>query len=249
MFFFVPSRCHVVFFSSLVGSSLYQGIDESAERMQGAKALSVDPKLASKMFCQFEVFDVLHSSIKEVLPPSTFNVVACFREMHRVMESPDVARCFLNNVAYLLKPHGVFVALVHDGSAVWSVLQKEVPDGALPAGFRPQAKKQLFSLSLDEPTRPGHFYGVKYNLNVKKEEAVSNCASVKGGFLINSHQFILAAERCGLRMLSMTNASELLDNYRHIYPESLAKRINGNALHAEQKELVDLHALFVFMRE
>lgn len=158
------------------------------------------------------------------------------------MESLDTANNFFRNVAYLLKPNGHFICMMHDGASIWSMMQKEIPDSQPAADFKPSFKKKLYSVNFNGLVKDR--VGVWYRVQGKKEEGDFGIG-LENAYLINNRVFLETADGVGLKTLHMLNAVDMLNDYKGIYVEALKKRINGSSLLKEQKEVVSLFALAI----
>ena len=84
------------------GVTTLQGVDRSANNVAKAQE-AVKGFKNTRIRTAFDAYDVFTQSMRDLLPPSSFDAVACFNGMHKLMESHEVCNRFFSNAAYLLK--------------------------------------------------------------------------------------------------------------------------------------------------
>ena len=201
------------------------------------------------MAMQFEQMNPFDSDLKTVLPPSTFDCVALFNRAHLMMESTHTADTLFANVSHLLKPGGTFLALMHDGAAIWYALQKDLPEGKVPPDYVPRFKRQLFAVTLSQQIEPNATTGVAYNFKVAKEEKSNTAISLSNGYLINATELNAAASNNGLSMVHILNCGDVYETYKGVYGDLLKKKASSRDILADQKQVLDMFAIAVFRKD
>jgi len=239
------------------GVATLQGVDRNASSV--AKAKEIAKKLRqTKMTAQYDMFDPLHQDMHDMLPPASFDCVACFNDAHLMMESFDTLNRFLSNAAYILKSTGLLTMLVHDGAHIWSLMQKETPEGDLAPDFKPVVKRKLFSLEMSEllgaKQKNPKTVGVRYRLHIKKEGQLDPASksislSANEAYLMHDRTLVDCAASAGLYLVSMINCDEYVENYHSVHPETMKKKLTQSSMMKEQREVVQLFAFAIFQKK
>jgi mRNA (guanine-N(7))-methyltransferase domain len=161
---------------------------------------------------EFIVHDVFRSPMGSTWASGALvDCVCSFDGAARMFESVDTADSFLTNVASVLRPGGLFFGIVPDSSHLWVSAQRAILSRESAAGDDDEAEVRAVQVTgplCSLRFRDGEAFDGKFGVSYKKQYAGE--AAVEE-FLVHFPSFTQLASQHNLRMLNITNFSQLLD--------------------------------------
>lgn len=230
------------------GIEQYVGIEHVPQCIQKAQQEARKYRFSANIFRMDPSKYCLRDRIEKV-----FDSVVCFGRLEHNFSKAMRALNFINNVASILRPGGIFFGFTVDTASVWEKAQAKLEEDPTLSSTRDHpsvllsVECPLFTIEFPKvdkasrrPNRVEHMfreYGSLYTLKLKD-------GSKSTQFMFHMPSVLKMCEKVGLKCLHMTNFRDFYNEHRFAFPEGLP----GRALSEDQLELAGMYTVFAFVR-